>query len=351
MSFTSPGLPSWAPNWFQQTTWVDLNDARKLLPCRFPGITHQNPPEHLQATSSYQGFQPCFSPIPFSASKSLLAEQPTNEDANVLRVKSLFLGTISSCSSLLTEKRPEAKVIPRPRSLRSRYQMWRAMFFLFTFTPESTDRVARQPPIEFPRPIRGSRIVCILRAACVFTAQAIAGRTMLCTALAEHAEMRRARKDVAEFLRQNSQYKVFDTPLATAIQSPIVAFWYLAEVRLGILLMIISFAVVACGWSFWISRRAAWTAFGILLGILAVVASVFLCGSGGRMRREAFARKQRHGRAALIQGLGMRLACGDFGIGWVNERAQPGDKVALLLGCSVPVVLRQYGDDGYSTLR
>lgn len=52
-------------------------------------------------------------------------------------------------------------------------------------------------------------------------------------------------------------------------------------------------------------------------------------------------------RLETILRLDMRLAQGGFGLGWADRKARVGDTIALIPGCSVPVVLRTRTEGGW----
>ena len=57
-------------------------------------------------------------------------------------------------------------------------------------------------------------------------------------------------------------------------------------------------------------------------------------------------------QSARIVKSGMRLVITDGRhLGWATRLAQPGDEVFLLLGCSVPGILRKHNDESYKLVR
>lgn len=108
----------------------------------------------------------------------------------------------------------------------------------------------------------------------------------------------------------------------------------------------------------WLKRYGSFRIFGTELStLLKSSSSVRILPVTDRSPKEKLERqkaeeasKEESSIVADVLAMDMRLAYGTFGLGWVDKNARPGDTITVVRGCSVPMVLRERAEGGYTVI-
>lgn len=361
VSSADPDLPSWTPNWFLKDTWRALADSRHFLHNDALGLKRPNTQTwnrrpvaqrhwSLQKFGEIRSldFDPRPPAVSWSAHDHTPARcEPEGPRKDLLRVYGLSLSTIYSVSGPLGESSRDpghsqpsqfssqpmrTLSIHGPDHLRTRRQLWQALVFLMTLRYASvrhvqTNRSKQSNPVEraFWRAVRYIR-----------------GSAGLFYVLGDALLLRHSLKQVRKWRRQNADFAIFETTLSSGTRLPLVCLVDTTGFRLFILISccVITIAIVSVYHdSGELGGKGFFAALGVTVPILVLSAGISFVEVIFNLVSVCTA-LPRAKRIKSIEGLNMRLAWGDFGVGWVHARARPGDSIVILMGCSVPLVLR-----------
>lgn len=151
--------------------------------------------------------------------------------------------------------------------------------------------------------------------------------------------------------RQNSRAQIFDTDLASAMKQPtfyapmkVILVWVVFPVMTPLLALM--FLMLFYSYPFGDISVAAAVFCAVFCLILLVLLGIGSKTVRGISRYLKLVGQSKSPQAFLILKLGMRLAWGEFGIGWIHRNAQPGDSIVILMGCRMPLIIRKRAEEG-----
>ena len=282
--------PTWIPNWLDRNKWTRANRAMHLI---IPTIQSEN------RIGSKKQLCECWWPcLPqWRANGSLVADGTI--DGNVLRVKGRIMFEIYNVSSTVAESSlpgftPSQSLSDGLRFTSQNYDNFNALFRLLTFAePNCIDMLCP----AYYTPLKHALRYIFLDE--------------------QNAQLQQFSSAIHAWFETNKTFDVYGRPLKDRITQPKSAhYWYdmlFPRMQMGLHRPI---------------QRLAWM-------------SDFWGPSGpGRVFTQ---------RIQTILELGMRLAvCSGGHLGWVDPLARPGDRIGLLQGSRLPVVLRPREGGGWN---
>ena len=288
--------PIWAPNWFSQETSINPRRLRHFTPRTCPQMHERFHDSEFKYYSRAADWPE------WGADGKIKAGFTFFSDSKMLRARGCLLGTIQNFSTTVSwDSAPvntDHLAIEQPFKSDST-AIFNPLYFLLTFTFAAEINGGTMDAISVRTDARSDfddRLMLInqfLRMQASSTTRA---------ALLSRSSL------LHNWLSRNSSLDIFGRSLATIIRN----------------------------------RAGSFSIFQLLSPIVMPVVPPLIAKTA-----EPYLRGWQHGlptgrykRIERILGLGMNLACGTFGMGWVDDKARPRDQIAILKGCSVPVVLR-----------
>lgn len=281
------GLPTWLPNWFSNETW-STNQVGYLQP-KVVSV----------AARSYSVWQSQAGRMPAWTAHGKSETLYSVHDFHVLRAKGVFLGSVCACSGTLGEASVPSYQNVRPCQppswfRKSHEKLW-ALSQVFRLQLKESGEILN----VWNRESDGNRDP---------------GHSQYEGGLKQSSPPEIHSKS-SDWLKRHSEFEIFGETLSSILRG--AAPFQVGETR-----------------------------FSVCWKTICCIPICLLEFMGTDVRE--IERYQGNIYKNMVLDLGMRLGYGEFGLGWLDEKTRAGDQVALLMGCSIPVVLRRRPGGGFT---
>lgn len=300
----SEDLPTWVPNWFSGDTWSNPRAACLVPASNYPGQAHlakyTTTPQRYEALAATRGW-----PLWDAAAKTKPAFKI--QDHQILKVKGLILGTIADCSRTHRRERLRHGYDATPPAwLADRGSQSEALWDLLSLFSRGAndDPSSREDP--YFQGLFGTASRRIRTDVYWWVVFAV-----------DPGEI----SSLIKWIQLNANFLIFNEKISKLLLGDgLDKSYFFAK----------------------IFRLVGWIKLLELLGLERLSSRRHLADKPGYADKLS--------KMTEVIKLGMRLAYGTFGLAWVDEKAKSGDRIAILTGCSIPVVLRDRRQGGYSLI-